>query len=165
MDFLANIIGTFLFTFWIVLHPLPPTPTITHVPAPVVKPMEPKEFTIEKVNLASPAPTSPKKKKISLGAVLTIEQKLAQEESLYAEIDPTTGIVLRVLVVSQSTLNTGILGDTKNWVRTSNSGTIRKNYAGAGFVYDKTNDEFLPPAPITKASSIPASFYTASTTP
>lgn len=33
------------------------------------------------------------------------------------------------------------------WVKTSFNGTIRKNFAGAGFVYDETCDAFIPPKP------------------
>jgi hypothetical protein len=33
------------------------------------------------------------------------------------------------------------------WVQTSYNGTIRKNYAGIGFKYDKGRDAFIPPQP------------------
>ena len=35
------------------------------------------------------------------------------------------------------------LGGT--WVKTSYNGTIRKNYAGIGYTYDKKRDAFIPP--------------------
>jgi hypothetical protein len=35
------------------------------------------------------------------------------------------------------------LGGT--WVKTSYNGTIRKNYAGIGYTYDETLDEFIAP--------------------
>jgi hypothetical protein len=38
-----------------------------------------------------------------------------------------------------------LLGGT--WVQTSYNGTIRKNYAGAGFAYDAERDAFIPPKP------------------
>lgn len=34
-----------------------------------------------------------------------------------------------------------------NWKQTSYNGSIRKNYAGIGFVYDETRDAFIPPKP------------------
>src|SRR3990167_2274976 len=71
-------------------------PVIVHTPAPIV---EPKEFTIESVGIAEPAKSMQKKQNlgtIALGA--TIEQLLAQEESLFAEIDKD-GTVLRVIVI------------------------------------------------------------------
>jgi hypothetical protein len=33
------------------------------------------------------------------------------------------------------------------WVKTSYDGTIRKNFAGIGFVYDEVRDAFIPPKP------------------
>ena len=34
-----------------------------------------------------------------------------------------------------------------DWVQTSYNGTIRKNFAGPGFTYNKTRDAFIPPQP------------------
>jgi hypothetical protein len=31
------------------------------------------------------------------------------------------------------------------WIKTSYNGTIRKNYAGIGYTYDKARDAFIPP--------------------
>lgn len=67
--------------------------------------------------------------------------------SHFAEVDPETGVVLRVLVVEQDYINTGKLGDPARWVQTSYNGTIRKNYAGIGFTYDRVNDRFIAPKP------------------
>ena len=33
------------------------------------------------------------------------------------------------------------------WKQTSYNATIRKNYAGIGFIYDETRDAFIPPQP------------------
>jgi hypothetical protein len=33
------------------------------------------------------------------------------------------------------------------WVQTSYNSKIRKNYAGSGYKYDRTNDAFIPPQP------------------
>jgi hypothetical protein len=38
-----------------------------------------------------------------------------------------------------------LLGGT--WVQTSYNASIRKNYAGPGFLYDPTRDAFIPPRP------------------
>ena len=67
-----------------------------------------------------------------------------QEEQLFAELD-SNGIVKRVIVIEQEMLNTGLWGDPTNWVKTSNKGIIRKNYAGRGYKYDKNLDAFIPP--------------------
>lgn len=72
--------------------------------------------------------------------------------------------VVRVLVVSQEYIDTGRLGDSNEWIQTSyntragkhyDSSTgleddgipLRKNYAGTGYIYDKTRDAFIPPQP------------------
>jgi hypothetical protein len=38
-----------------------------------------------------------------------------------------------------------LLGGT--WLQTSYNASIRKNYAGLGFLYDSTRDAFIPPKP------------------
>ena len=38
-----------------------------------------------------------------------------------------------------------LLGGT--WMQTSYNGSIRKNYAGAGYTYDSERDAFIPPKP------------------
>ena len=77
--------------------------------------------------------------------------------SHFAEIDPNTNRVLRVIVIEQEMLDTGNWGDPANWVQTSyntvagkhNLGGVplRKNYAGIGYTYDKVRDAFIPPKP------------------
>lgn len=67
--------------------------------------------------------------------------------SHWAEIDESN-IVLRVLVGDNNLPDEGesfmnSLGGT--WVKTSYNGTIRKNYAGAGFSYDLGRDAFIAP--------------------
>ena len=66
--------------------------------------------------------------------------------SHFAEIDKD-GIVLRVLVAEQSFINSGLVGDSFNWVQTSYNNNFRKNYAGKGYTYDKTRDAFYAPQP------------------
>lgn len=76
---------------------------------------------------------------------LLIAEKLNQEESIFAEINPDTGEVIRTMVITQEELNKGRHGNPANFVRTSKEGTIRKNYAGKGMKYDTTRDAFVPP--------------------
>lgn len=40
-----------------------------------------------------------------------------------------------------------LFGDYTNWKQTSYNGSIRKNYAGIGYVYDSVRDAFIPPKP------------------
>lgn len=69
---------------------------------------------------------------------------IVQAPTYFAEIDEN-GVVLRVLVVTQEFINTGKLGDPKNWIETTIDGS--KNYAGPGFTYDKINKVFISPKP------------------
>jgi len=85
----------------------------------------------------------------------------------FAEID-NNGIVLRVIVIDQASLNTGLWGDPKNWIETSMEGSINGRYAGKGYAYDRNAKVFIAPTPVAATSSnstIPASFYVASSTP
>lgn len=70
----------------------------------------------------------------------------------FAEIKD--GNVLRVIVVDDKDATTEESGINycKNllggkWVQTSYNGTIRKQYAGKGFKYDKEKDIFISPKP------------------
>ena len=69
--------------------------------------------------------------------------------SHWAEID-NSGLVLRVLVGDNNEPDEGqafmeSLGGT--WVKTSYTGSIRKNFAGAGYTYDANLDAFIAPKP------------------
>ena len=77
----------------------------------------------------------------------------------FAEID-NFNVVQRVIVVAndvlldedgveQETLGAAFCADLfgGTWKQTSYNGTIRKNFAAAGFSYDTTRDAFLPPRP------------------
>lgn len=66
--------------------------------------------------------------------------------SCFAEIDGT-GMVKRVIVADQSFINSGAVGDPKNWIETDTEGSLRKNYAGVGYIYDRNLDVFIPPKP------------------
>jgi hypothetical protein len=77
----------------------------------------------------------------------------------FAELD-SNNVVKQVIVVSNADTSTAqgeekesigiafcerLLGGT--WVKTSYNATIRKNYAGIGYTYDKNRDAFIPPKP------------------
>lgn len=62
----------------------------------------------------------------------------------FAEVDKS-GVVLRVIVADQAFIDTGSVGDPKNWVPTDIEGKIKKNYAAKGYTYDKQRDAFIPP--------------------
>jgi len=65
--------------------------------------------------------------------------------SHFAKID--NNIVTQVIVAEQDFINSGLVGDSFNWVQTSYNGNFRKNYAGVGFTYDSVRDAFIAPQP------------------
>ena len=74
----------------------------------------------------------------------------------FAKID-LNNIVTEVIVASQETINSGLVGNPTDWIQTSynTSGGIhrlggtplRKNFAGVGYSYDADRDAFIPPQP------------------
>lgn len=75
--------------------------------------------------------------------------------SHYAQIDKNN-IVVKVIVADEDFIQSGALGDPKEWIQTSYNTSegrhpsgipIRKNYAGIGFKYDPVHDAFIPPKP------------------
>ena len=68
----------------------------------------------------------------------------------WAELDDNN-IVLRVTVGDNNEPDEGYNWLIQNlggrWVKTSYNATIRKNFAGVGFTYDKERDAFIPPKP------------------
>ena len=66
--------------------------------------------------------------------------------SHFAEIN-SDSIVQRVIVAEQDFINSGVVGDSFNWVQTSYNGNFRKNYAGSGYTYDKAKDAYIAPKP------------------
>lgn len=83
-------------------------------------------------------------KSISVGGEPSVIQG---EDSIFAHVN-SIGIVDNVIIISQENINSGNWGPPSEWKRTSQSGTIRKNYAAKGYVYDVTRDAFIPPKPI-----------------
>ena len=83
--------------------------------------------------------------------------------SHFAEIDENN-IVVRVLVIEQDVIDSGLFGSPDKWIQTSyntrggvhyapSSHTpdggvaLRKNYAGVGYIYDQVRDAFYIPQP------------------
>lgn len=64
----------------------------------------------------------------------------------FAEVDDA-GIVLRVIVADQAFIDSGRVGDPSRWVRAAVDGSVRKNYPGIGYVYNRQRDAFTPPKP------------------
>ena len=81
----------------------------------------------------------------------------------FAEIDSNLdNVVLRVIVIGNydildengeesETLGIAfcknLFGEETEWVQTSYNNTFRKNYAGAGWMYDEGRDAFIPHQP------------------
>ena len=70
--------------------------------------------------------------------------------AFFAEINENN-IVIRVISLDDIHESDGSNWCNKNlggvWVETSYTNRIRKQYAGIGFVYDETADEFVSPSP------------------
>ena len=66
--------------------------------------------------------------------------------SHFAKID-SNNIVTEVIVADQDFINSGLVGDSFLWVQTSYNNNFRKQFAGIGHTYDKTNDVFISPQP------------------
>jgi hypothetical protein len=74
----------------------------------------------------------------------------------FAEIDDNN-IVIRVIVVEQDVIDSGLFGDPSKWIQTSYNtrggihelgGTpLRKNFAAIGYTYDAQRDAFIAPKP------------------
>jgi hypothetical protein len=80
----------------------------------------------------------------------------------YAKV--INGDVIQVIVATQEVIDSGVFGESSNWIQTSynthgnqyvdsetgeiGGGTpLRKNYAGIGYTYDSDRDAFIPPQP------------------
>ena len=76
----------------------------------------------------------------------------------FAKLDENN-IVIEVIVINNLELDplneeaSGLTwleewsGGYTNWKQTSYNGSIRKNYAGIGYLYDPIKDAFIPPKP------------------
>ena len=57
------------------------------------------------------------------------------------------GLVIQVIVAEPEFFDTFVDSSPGEWIQTSYSGSIRKNYAGIGFTYDATRDAFYESRP------------------
>jgi len=74
----------------------------------------------------------------------------------FAQIN-NENIVVQVIVAEQDFIDSGIVGNPKDWIQTSyntrggqhilGQEPLRKNYAGIGYMYDAEKDAFIPPKP------------------
>ena len=80
----------------------------------------------------------------------------------FAQVDENN-VVLRVLVIEQDVIDTGLFGDPRTFIQTSYNTqggvhygpdgnpdggvALRKNYAGIGYIYDPVRDAFYAPQP------------------
>ena len=63
----------------------------------------------------------------------------------YAKIN--NGIVEQVIVAEASFFDTFVDNTPGEWVQTSFTGSIRKQFAGVGYTYDKAKDIFIEEQP------------------
>lgn len=63
----------------------------------------------------------------------------------YAKV--VDGIVDKVIVAEADFFDTFIDSSPGQWIETSPSGSIRKQYAGIGYIYDDSNDVFIKQKP------------------
>ena len=83
---------------------------------------------------------------ISVGAVTP-----PPPHTYFAHVDPITKEVLNVIVADQAFIDSGVVGDSGNWIQTYKDGSKRKNGAGKGYTYDGTLDAFIAPKPTLDA--------------
>jgi hypothetical protein len=57
------------------------------------------------------------------------------------------GIVTDVIVAEQEFIDSGAVGNPAQWIQTSYNASIRKNYAGIGYLYNEELDIFIEPKP------------------
>ena len=76
----------------------------------------------------------------------------------YAELDNNNKVISVMAIHNNELLDDGLENDDKglefcnsikqaNWIRTSFSGRIRKQYAAIGYTYDQSADVFIAPQP------------------
>ena len=63
----------------------------------------------------------------------------------YAKVEDS--IVTKVIVAEPEFFDTFVDDTPGDWIQTSYTGSIRKNYAGVGGTYDAIRDAFIAPKP------------------
>ena len=66
--------------------------------------------------------------------------------SHFAKIN-SDNVVVKVIAAESEFFDTFIDSSPGEWIQTSYTGSIRKNYAFIGGTYDKTRDAFIEPKP------------------
>lgn len=66
--------------------------------------------------------------------------------SHFAEIN-SDNIVVNVIVAEQDFINSGIIGDSFNFIQTSYNHNFRNKYAGIGDTWDASRNAFISPQP------------------
>ena len=56
-------------------------------------------------------------------------------------------IVIQVLRIEKEQLDLGHWGNPNDFIQTYNDASLRKNFAGVGYSYDKDRDAFISPKP------------------
>ena len=65
----------------------------------------------------------------------------------YAKV--VNNLVTQVIVAEAEFFDTFVDDTPGEWIQTSYTGSIRKNFAGVGDTYDETRDAFISPKPYT----------------
>lgn len=65
--------------------------------------------------------------------------------TIYAKVND--GLVEQVIIAEPEFFNTFVDDSAGEWVETKTDGSIRKNYAGIGYTYNRTLDAFIPEKP------------------
>jgi len=72
----------------------------------------------------------------------------------YAKVE--NNMVTQVIVAEHGFFDRFVDSSAGEWVQTSYSDSLRKNYAGVGFSYDSIRDAFIPPQPFPSWTLIEA---------
>jgi len=79
----------------------------------------------------------------------------------YAKLDEANAVLGVIVVANSEEMGDGQMDEARgiafcvsltghpSWKKTSYNASIRKNYAGIGFVYDAARDAFIPPKPFS----------------
>jgi hypothetical protein len=83
---------------------------------------------------------------LALGAIVTLNQETAplppEELTYYAKIDDTN-TVIEVIVADKTFIDSGKVGDPKQWVQTFQESPLKGKYAGKGDLFDIKKDKFI----------------------
>lgn len=72
----------------------------------------------------------------------------------FAEINPTTKKVMRVIVADQAFIDSGLVGDSKKWLEVKEDGSLYGKYPKLGDIFHITKKQFFSERPETRPSFI-----------